>query len=419
MAKTGPTHSRVAALADDEEFDDFYRPETPVRPRAGSRSSSRSSRQESSRQDFAEPAPRNRKNRAADKAYDDLYDDPDAFSEEEDRTFLRSRRRVPVRRNALVSTKWGRIGLAAGVLATLAIITIAFLVVRNFFLEDARFRIDSADSIQILGNSEISRTELLSVFGSDVGRNIFQVPLATRLADLQKLPWVQHATVMRLLPNRLRISIVERVPVAFVRAGNKIELVDGSGVLLNMPPAALASRHYSFPVINGINAADPMETRAERMQLYEKFISALDGANPAPGPKVSQQLSEVDVTDAEDIRAIMPSAGTDILVHFGDEDFAARYKVYQQHLKEWHQQYPHLAAIDLRYDQQTVLEMARTPGAADGNAADAIHPTPALTATPSAPRHAAVKKKVPPKKLPIHKPAHPAKAIVKQGKGQD
>ena len=304
---------------------------------------------------------------------DDAYADEYDHDEEVEAASQRSRRRVAVarkaRRTSLLSSKWGRIGIALAILAILGVLASAYMLVRGFFLHDPRFRIDSASSIQILGNSEISRTELLGVFGTDVGRNIFAVPLAQRRAELQQLPWVQSSTVMRLLPNQLRVSIIERVPTAFVREGNKINLVDATGVILSMSPAMLAVRHYSFPVVVGINADDPPETRADRMQLYEKFITELDSVGAtdptkhATGPKVSQQLSEVDVSDPEDVRALMPSAGADILVHFGDEDFANRYQVYQQHLPQWRQQYPHLAAIDLRYGRQTVLEMAKTASA--------------------------------------------------------
>ena len=50
-----------------------------------------------------------------------------------------------------------------------------------------------------------------------------------RRAQLEAMPWVEHATVMRLLPNRLRVEVVERVPVAFVRQGGTIGLVPMQG----------------------------------------------------------------------------------------------------------------------------------------------------------------------------------------------
>ena len=42
---------------------------------------------------------------------------------------------------------------------------------------------------------------------------------------------------MRLLPDQIRVTLVERQPVAFVRHGQQIGLVDANGVLLDMPAA--------------------------------------------------------------------------------------------------------------------------------------------------------------------------------------
>ncbi|MGC2404590.1 MAG: FtsQ-type POTRA domain-containing protein, partial [Acidobacteriaceae bacterium] len=265
----------------------------------------------------------------------------------------------------------GRIVAAAVVAIALACLVLLGAAIRNFFRDDPRFRIASSSSIQIMGNSQVTRSELLSVFGSDIGRNIFFVPLSQRRAALEQLPWVEHATVMRLLPDQLRVSIVERTPVAFYRQGSTVGLVDANGVLLRMPPTDRGAQHYSFPVVTGISARDPLPARAARMHLYQQFVSDLDSG----GTKISSQLSEVDISDPEDIWALLPAEGSDIQVHFGDSDFLSRYRSYQQHLPEWRQQYPHLASVDMRYENQAVLDMTRqsSESAKDGEAVGAGH----------------------------------------------
>ncbi|MGB7190372.1 MAG: FtsQ-type POTRA domain-containing protein [Acidobacteriaceae bacterium] len=270
----------------------------------------------------------------------------------------RVRRRGPVHKGVLpawVKTRWGRFAFAALTLGALAGVVVAALAVRSYFEHDARFRIDSSNSIQTMGNSQLTRNDLLSVFGADIGRNIFYVPLAERRADLEGIPWVEHATVMRILPDELRVAVRERTPVAFVRVGDRIKLVDGAGVILDMPPTMMAARKFSFPVVTGISAADPLTTRAARMELYQKFMHALgDGGGP-----FLAQVSEVDLSDPEDLRVTLPVKSSDLLLHFGDKDFLARYRIYESHLSEWEQQYPNLAAVDLRYENEVVLKMAQ------------------------------------------------------------
>jgi len=197
---------------------------------------------------------------------------------------------------------------------------------------------------------------MLPVFGEDIGKNIFFVHLDERRKQLEQIPWVERATVMRLLPDQIRVSIVERQPVAFVRQGQQVGLVDKDGVLLTMPAAMMAQHNYSFPVVTGIDPKDPPAGRKARMAVYERLLGELD----ANGQHLSEQISEIDLTDPQDARVLLPEQGADILGHFGDDRFMERYQRYKAHIAEWRQQYPKLAAVDLRYDSQVVLEM--TPG---------------------------------------------------------
>ena len=76
----------------------------------------------------------------------------------------------------------------------------------------------------------------------------------------------------------------------------------------------------------------------------------------------------MDLSNPEDVKALIPDKSADILVHFGDTDFLERYHKYQAHLAEWRTQYPKLASVDMRYDRQVVLEMQ--PGSAIPAGAD-------------------------------------------------
>ncbi len=278
---------------------------------------------------------------------------------------------------------WKPTGITGRVLAGVVFISLlaatgfAVQAVRHYLDHDARFRIAGADNLQVTGIGQVTRGDLLAIFGGDMGRNIFFVPLSERRTQIEQIPWVERATVMRLLPDRIQVSIVERKPVAFVRQAGKIGLVDANGVLLDMPAAAIAQHHYSFPVLTGIDARDPLSSRKARLALYLRLMSDLD----ANGQHDSDQISEIDLTDPEDARVVMPEQGSDILAHFGEDHFLERYQRYKAHIAEWRQQYPHLSAVDLRYDQQVVLEM--DPGA---DAASSTHTmNPADSASKPAP----------------------------------
>lgn len=294
------------------------------------------------------------------------------------------------------SSPFGRILLATGVVGVFSIFAVSACALRNFLEHDSRFRIAGTSNIQATGLGQVSRGEMLPVFGEDIGRNVFFVPLAERRKQLEQIPWIEHATVMRLLPDQIRISVVERKPIAFLRQDAQVGLVDANGVLLTEPPAMMAQHHYSFPVVTGIDGRDPIASRRTRMDVYQHLVSELDSS----GQHLSDQISEIDLSDPEDARVLMPEQGTDILAHFGSDHFLERYQRYKAHIAEWRQQYPKLAEVDLRYDQQVVLQM--TGG---GSAAPAkLMPSEAIDGSAEPPKPDASKPEV---KADAPKPAAP------------
>jgi cell division protein FtsQ len=261
-------------------------------------------------------------------------------------------------RGGLPRSTGGKIAAAAAVLVLAGLCGAAWIMARNAILHDARFMISSATAIETEGNQHVTRAQIVNLFGEDIERNIFRVPLKDRKSELEELPWVEHATVMRLLPNRLRVSVSERTPVAFVRQGNRIGLVDANGVLLDTSSETRSKTHYSFPIVTGLEAKDPLSLRAARMKLYARFTADLDGS----GEKITEKLSEVDLSNPEDVRVVIPDKAGEVMVHFGEDNFLDRYKKFEEHLPEWRAQYPHLASVDMRYERQVVLEMQ--PGTA-------------------------------------------------------
>ena len=342
---------------------------------------------ETARQPRGSAAPK----RTMRREFTEFEDEQDELDDDGRRSARRRQGGVRVRvRGGMPRSLGGKIGVLVGVLVLMGLCAGGVMVARTAILHDDRFVIPSSSSIEIQGNQHVTRAQLLSIFGEDVERNIFRVSLDERKEALEQLPWVEHATVMRLLPNRLRVSIVERTPVAFVRQGNHIGLVDANGVLLDMPTDVQANMHYSFPVVTGLAQNDPLSLRAARMKLYARFTSDLNSS----GENISEKLSEVDLSNPEDVRAVIPDKGGEVMVHFGEDNFLERYRKFEEHLPEWRAQYPHLSSVDMRYERQVVLEMqpgttgpaTATPGAAA--------PAPAVKATPapvvSAPAHAPV-----------------------------
>ncbi|MFB3815236.1 MAG: cell division protein FtsQ/DivIB [Terriglobales bacterium] len=278
---------------------------------------------------------------------------------EQESPFLRAQKRVPVRRGPLPKKAANRLKYALVAVCVVAVVAVTWAALARYGRRSWRFRLESSDQIQITGNHNVSRTRLVSVFGGDISRNVFLIPLEERKRQLEQVPWIESATVMRLLPNRLRVDVRERTPIAFVRVGKRIALADGNGVIMDVP---VGNKSYSFPVIVGISGAEPLSTRAARMKIYKALLAELDSG----GANYSRDVSEVDLSDPEDVKITVADPQGDVLVHLGASDFLERFKIYKAHVQEWRQQFDRLSSVDLRYDRQVIVnpDAPREPPAA-------------------------------------------------------
>ena len=265
----------------------------------------------------------------------------------EESPFLRGQKRVSARRNSLPRKTASRLLWATAAAAVLCVAAIAAAGLYEYGERSWRFRVESSDNIDVTGMQNVTKAQIMEVMGADIGRNIFFIPLAQQKAQLEQIPWVESASVMRFVPNRLKVEIHERTPVAFARVGPRISLIDAGGTLMELPQ----KRKYSFPVILGMNPGEPLSTRAPRMKAYNELVQELDSG----GARYSQDLSEVDLTDLENLKIRVNDPAGDVLVELGSSDYLKRYKTYVSHVQEWRQQFQKLESVNLRYDNQVIV----------------------------------------------------------------
>src|SRR6266853_2203562 len=312
---------------------------------------------------------------------------------EQESPFLRVQKRVPVRRGSLPKKTVTRLTWAAVALGIVFLCGIAVASLYHYGERSWRFRVESSDDIEISGLENVARSQVMEVMGGDIGRNIFFVPLAQRKTQLEQIPWVESASVMRFIPNRLKVEMHERTPVAFARVGPRISLIDASGALMELT----STKKYSFPVILGMNAGEPLSTRAPRMKIYNQLARELDSG----GAHYSQDLSEVDLSDLEDVKVRANDPSGEVLVHLGASDYLRRYKIYVSHAREWRQQFDKLESVDLRYENQIIVN----PDLEGTAKRAALSPAAAKTAMAAGVKPAALISKFGPHDRVVPKPA--------------
>ena len=283
--------------------------------------------------------------------------------EDEQQQFRRANKRIPVRRGALARKTASRVRTVALVALVLAALGAGIYEVRAFALRSARFVVRSEKDIELAGEAPNSRAQAMEKMREVVGGNIFQISLAERKRELEKIPWVESATVIRLWPDHLRVMVKERTPVAFIALGGRIELIDAQGVVMELPPGV--PNNYSFPVILGTNESEPLSTRAPRMQTFMRLMRELDGEDGGSQAKVqySRDLEEVDLSDPEDVKVTAKGGSGPVLLHLGNESFLPRFMVFLSNVQKWEQERGKLESVDLRYGREVILNPDRSVAA--------------------------------------------------------
>ncbi len=261
--------------------------------------------------------------------------------------FRRPGRQVAVRRRAAWKSALYLLGKGVLALSVAAVVAGAGWLAFKFVQEGKLFQLESAEAIQILSARHVSPEAVRERFAADVGSSLLWIPLEDRRRAVEEIPWVESAVVGRFLPGRLRVVLHERTPVAFVKQGNFLWLIDNGGVLLPVPEG----ENYDFPVLTGIPESFSREQRAVRVKLYQDFLSELEG----DGTRFSDQVSEVDVGDMEDVQVVVTGPVGAVRVHFGRGRYREKFESFLEHRPLWQKQGELVHSVDLRYRGQIIL----------------------------------------------------------------
>lgn len=237
---------------------------------------------------------------------------------------------------------WQNWAAAAGVCLICVSTGMAALRVKRFVIEDPQFMLsrDRPDSLSIQGLKYTNRAKVLRAFKDDFGHSIFSAPLDERRRRLLGIDWVEDASVSRVWPDRLVVRLHERTPVAYVYFRSGVLLIDSHGALLDPPPQS----HFAFPVLSGVREDQSEEERRERVRMLLLFQQEMG--------YLAKDLSEVDVSDIDNLRVVAQVDRRAVELIIGDTNFAARYQNFMNHYPEIHKHSPEVKTFDLRLDDR-------------------------------------------------------------------
>jgi cell division septal protein FtsQ len=170
--------------------------------------------------------------------------------------------------------------------------------------------------IEVSGTERASKKDIERIVGSQSGQaGVWNADLALIKQKIEKVPFVKSAAVSRILPNGLRVDILEREPRAIVRLGSGDFLVDGDGEILSSVEGNEQS--LPFPIVgwDETKSERALKENIERVKLYQKMLGEWQDSD------LANRVQMVNLSDLREPRAITEDSGTTVSIAVGRENF--------------------------------------------------------------------------------------------------
>ncbi|HEY7409775.1 MAG TPA: FtsQ-type POTRA domain-containing protein [Vicinamibacteria bacterium] len=297
--------------------------------------------------------------------------DRDEPVEAGDQPFLRSSRRTRVRRARRGLT--GRVVLGLQLAGGAAVLLTLLWGGYARVMASERLRVTR---LEVRGGRFLSEGEVRDLLGPAVGENILSLDIASLTARLKASPWVAEASIVRTLPDTLRVEVREREPLAVAEV-ERLYLMGADGTLIDVYGPRTAG--FDLPIVRGLGSAS-VEVRRERGARLAALLADLGALGAV--------VSELEVEPGGDIRVVLRGGGE--VLRLGEPPYRPALETFLGLRSQLARRCPDAEYFDLRFRDRIYVKRGAAPaGAGTEPAPRALPapapPAPALPAT--APRH--------------------------------
>ena len=149
----------------------------------------------------------------------------------------------------------------------------------------------AVDAVQVTGVTPERAAEVRRASGIHVGDSIVTFLPGRVAGKVRSLPWVGEARVVRSLPHTVRIEVVPRVPVGWVRSGSGVVVVDATSRVLgkaDTPPPGVPELGGAAAVGSPGGQVTPVSLAAAAGALGPELRTRTSGLLLADGSLTAQ-----------------------------------------------------------------------------------------------------------------------------------
>lgn len=248
---------------------------------------------------------------------------------------------------------WGRLLLVKISLISLGGLCLGLLLLYYHLLTSSYFCIKDIGGIDIDGAKKLSPQLIMQVSGLAPGVNLLALRPNRVEQVLTSHPWIAKAELTRVWPNRLRLTITEREPVALVQLG-ELYYIDRQGSLFK--PLTPGDPH-DFPVVTGFQKDQFAEGQGFPPTAFDKIILLLDLLKQAAPPLNLVNIAEIHVDGERGFT--LYANGLKSAVHLGPDHFPEKLQKFAQvwPMLQQHGYMSQVGYINLDYPQRVLLSL--------------------------------------------------------------
>jgi cell division protein FtsQ len=204
--------------------------------------------------------------------------------------------------------------------------------------------------IVVRSGPRVSAAEVRRLANLQEGDNVLAFRLRACVEAIQIHPWVKHASVMRELPNRVVIEVVEREPVAEASLG-ALYYVDDEGEIFKK---VLPGETVDYPVFSGLTlkeAAEDKQAAAPRIALGLAVLAAAKDSMILPPAEISEVRLDPDGS------AVVVRASDGMRIVLGRDGLPEKWRRAERAIVELGAEAAKVAELDLNYENRVTVRL--------------------------------------------------------------
>lgn len=173
--------------------------------------------------------------------------------------------------------------------------------------------------IDMRGVSRSSKEDIEKIVNAQVEKlGVWNADLNDIKEKIEKLAYVKTAAVSRVLPDGVRINLVERVPKAIVRIKGGDFWVDDEAVILGLVGQTEERPPFILRGWDESRTEGAVKDNQTRVKMYQKMLEDWREF------ELAKRVKEVNIEDLQDPRAIVEDSSETVSIDLGKDNFAKR-----------------------------------------------------------------------------------------------